>query len=113
MTDAAIDIFPDLEARADIAQNAIALAHVLGILAGIGHRVVHRGLDYADAVRVDGRVLTALERLTPLAPLHQPRNLAPIRVPVGSKPLQSIGRTRPSIHSTRVTTAPGASEVGL
>jgi acetate kinase len=48
-------------------------------LVGIGHRVVHGGLDYAEPVRIDGDVLASLEKLIPLAPLHQPHNLAPIR----------------------------------
>lgn len=48
-------------------------------LAGVGHRVVHGGLEYAQPVRVDPRVLVALEKYVPLAPLHQPHNLAPIR----------------------------------
>ena len=48
-------------------------------LAAVGHRVVHGGADYAAPVRVDAEVLAKLERLVPLAPLHQPHNLAPIR----------------------------------
>src|SRR5262245_43491368 len=47
-------------------------------LVGVGHRVVHGGLEYAAPVRVDGGVLKALEQLVPLAPLHQPHNLSPI-----------------------------------
>jgi acetate kinase len=49
-------------------------------LAGVGHRVVHGGLDYTQPVRLDARVLRALEQFVPLAPLHQPHNLAPIRL---------------------------------
>ncbi len=49
-------------------------------LAAVGHRVVHGGADYATPVRIDDAVLAALERLVPLAPLHQPHNLAPIRI---------------------------------
>jgi acetate kinase len=45
----------------------------------VGHRVVHGGPDYSAPVRVDGKVLADLERFVPLAPLHQPNNLAPIR----------------------------------
>ena len=45
----------------------------------IGHRVVHGGPDYDRPVRVDAEVLRRLERYIPLAPLHQPYNLAPIR----------------------------------
>jgi acetate kinase len=47
-------------------------------LIGVGHRVVHGGPEYAEPVRVDRGVLEALERLVPLAPLHQPHNLSPI-----------------------------------
>jgi acetate kinase len=48
-------------------------------LVGVGHRVVHGGLEYRRPVRVDKKVLAALEKYVPLAPLHQPHNLAPIR----------------------------------
>ena len=48
-------------------------------LEAVGHRVVHGGPEYAPPVRVDRDVLAALEKLVPLAPLHQPHNLAPIR----------------------------------
>jgi len=48
-------------------------------LAAAGHRVVHGGTEYAAPVRVDQEVLAALTKLEPLAPLHQPHNLAPIR----------------------------------
>ncbi len=47
-------------------------------LAGMGHRIAHGGLKYFEPVRVDAEVLAELERLVPLAPLHQPNNLAPI-----------------------------------
>ena len=46
----------------------------------VGHRVVHGGPQYDRPVRVDGDVLANLERYVSLAPLHQPNNLAPIRV---------------------------------
>jgi acetate kinase len=48
-------------------------------LVGVGHRVVHGGLEYSQPVRVDASILAALEKYIPLAPLHQPHNLAPIR----------------------------------
>jgi acetate kinase len=51
-----------------------------GRLVGVGHRVVHGGVEYAQPVRVGPTVLAALEKLVPLAPLHQPHNLAPIRL---------------------------------
>jgi acetate kinase len=48
-------------------------------LVGAGHRVVHGGLEYSQPARTSERVLNALEKYIPLAPLHQPHNLAPIR----------------------------------
>jgi acetate kinase len=47
-------------------------------LAGIGHRVAHGGLEYTQPVRADAKVVEALRKFVPLAPLHQPNNLAPI-----------------------------------
>jgi acetate kinase len=49
-------------------------------LVGVGHRVVHGGLEYTQPVRLNADVLAALEKFVPLAPLHQPHNLAPIRL---------------------------------
>ena len=46
---------------------------------GIGHRVVHGGMKYAAPIRMDRAALASLSELIPLAPLHQPHNLAPIR----------------------------------
>ncbi len=45
----------------------------------VGHRVVHGGPDLREATVLDDRVVAAIEALTPLAPLHQPRALAGIR----------------------------------
>jgi len=52
----------------------------------IGHRVVHGGPDYSEPIAVDAQVLEKLERLSPLAPLHQPNNLAPIRIALERQP---------------------------
>jgi acetate kinase len=49
-------------------------------LAAIGHRVVHGGGDFSGPVLVDDAIVQALEALVPLAPLHQPHNLEPIRI---------------------------------
>ncbi len=66
-----------------------ALAHLLDWLrsaqgpdakvAAVGHRVVHGGTDFAAPVRVDAGIVEQLQRYVPLAPLHQPHNLAPMR----------------------------------
>ncbi|ADZ72092.1 acetate/propionate family kinase [Polymorphum gilvum] len=44
----------------------------------VGHRVVHGGVDYAEPVVLDDAILAHLKRFNPLAPLHQPHNLAGI-----------------------------------
>lgn len=48
-------------------------------IAGIGHRVVHGGSTFDGPVLLDAPALAAIERLTPLAPLHQPQSVAVIR----------------------------------
>ncbi len=55
-----------------------ALADI-ATLDGIGHRVVHGGEHFSAPVRIDQRVVAAIEELIPLAPLHNPANLIGIR----------------------------------
>jgi acetate kinase len=55
-------------------------------LKSIGHRVVHGGLKYAQPVRMDRAVVQELEQFIPLAPLHQPHNLTPIRLMLERQP---------------------------
>ncbi len=55
-------------------------------LLGVGHRVVHGGLDYTQPVRLNAEVLVKLEQLIPLVPLHQPHNLAPVRLLLERRP---------------------------
>lgn len=47
-------------------------------ISAVGHRVVHGGLQFSSPVQIEPDVLRALEDLSPLAPLHQPHNLAGI-----------------------------------
>ena len=49
-------------------------------LAVLGHRVVHGGARHSKPARVTSELLNELEALVPLAPLHEPHNLAPIRM---------------------------------
>lgn len=49
-------------------------------LRAIGHRVVHGGPEYDQPVLIDADVLARLTALEHLAPLHQPNNLAPMRL---------------------------------
>ncbi|KAB8164589.1 acetate/propionate family kinase [Streptomyces sp. 3MP-14] len=55
-------------------------------LAAIGHRVVHGGRTFTEPTVVDERVLAEIERLVPLAPLHNPANLAGIRTALAINP---------------------------
>jgi acetate kinase len=48
-------------------------------ISAIGHRVVHGGEKFTSAVVIDDRVLEELDALAPLAPLHNPLNVAGIR----------------------------------
>ena len=49
-------------------------------IVGVGHRVVHGGLEFMAPTVVDAGILERLQRYVPLAPLHQPHNLAAIRL---------------------------------
>jgi acetate kinase len=55
-------------------------------LAALGHRVVHGGLHHSRPARVTAELLTELEALVPLAPLHEPHNLAPIEMAMSLNP---------------------------
>jgi acetate kinase len=55
-------------------------------VAAVGHRVVHGGTKYALPTRIDRSVIADLGELVPLAPLHQPHNLAPIETIADAAP---------------------------
>lgn len=50
-----------------------------GEIGAIGHRIVHGGPRLTDSVRIDDDVLTYLDSIEDLAPLHNPRAVAGIR----------------------------------
>jgi acetate kinase len=87
-----------------------ALAHVLDFvgdrlagleLAAVGHRVVHGGPHNSQPVRVTPEVLASLEQLVGLAPLHQPHNLAPIRLLLERRPgLPQVACFDTAFHAT-------------
>jgi acetate kinase len=52
----------------------------------VGHRVVHGGVDFAAPIVVDEKVLAKLRQLIPLAPLHQPHNIAGIEAALKAFP---------------------------
>jgi acetate kinase len=49
-------------------------------LMAVGHRVVHGGVMFTEPTVIDERVIRQLESLIPLAPLHQPHNILPIKI---------------------------------
>lgn len=55
-------------------------------IVGVGHRVVHGGSVYEAPVVIDDRILADLVGFTPLAPLHQPHNLAGVRAAMAAFP---------------------------
>ncbi len=55
-------------------------------VAGVGHRVVHGGVDYAQPQLLDEATLSKLAALSPLAPLHQPHNLNAVRAAIEAFP---------------------------
>lgn len=71
-------------------------------LVAVGHRVVHGGSGFTAPVQVTEHVLDTLANLTPLAPLHQPHNLAPIRAILGLRPdLPQVACFDTAFHHTQ------------
>ncbi|MGP3972664.1 acetate kinase [Streptomyces sp. 8N114] len=92
----------------DAALKAIAdelAADGLGLdspdLAAIGHRVVHGGLKLTEPTVVDDAVLKEIERLVPVAPLHNPANITGIRTAQRLRPdLPQVAVFDTAFHST-------------
>lgn len=71
-------------------------------LAAVGHRVVHGGINYAAPVRLTSEIVGHLEKLIPLAPLHQPHNLTPIRLLMTNRPeLPQVACFDTAFHRTQ------------
>jgi acetate kinase len=66
--------------------TAAALARMSRPFEAVGHRVVHGGSTFCEGVRLDGAVVDAIERLIPLAPLHNARAIEVIRAAGGAFP---------------------------
>lgn len=87
-----------------------ALAHLLGALPpfldghrlmAVGHRIVHGGARFHEPVRLNHGMLEQLARLIPLAPLHQPHNLAPVRALARLMPdLPQVGCFDTAFHAS-------------
>ncbi|WP_338895999.1 acetate kinase [Streptomyces sp. TG1A-60] len=70
-------------------------------LAAIGHRVVHGGQSFTHPTVVDDAVLAEIERLIPVAPLHNPANLTGIRTARALRPdLPQVAVFDTAFHTT-------------
>jgi len=70
-------------------------------LGAVGHRVVHGGEKFSEPVIVDKEVLKEIEKLIPLAPLHNPANLQGIKVMMEQAPsVKQIVVFDTAFHST-------------
>ncbi|MGW7049157.1 acetate kinase [Streptomyces avermitilis] len=70
-------------------------------LAAIGHRVVHGGRSFTEPTVIDGDVLAEIERLIPVAPLHNPANLTGIRTAMALRPdLPQVAVFDTAFHTT-------------
>jgi acetate kinase len=71
-------------------------------LRAVGHRVVHGGMHFARPVIVNEAILVQLQRLIPLAPLHQPHNLAAISALMDLRPgLPQVACFDTAFHRTQ------------
>jgi acetate kinase len=77
-------------------------------IVAVGHRIVHGGPDYAEPIRIDDATLAKLKALIPLAPLHQPHNIAGVEAAMKAFPSTpqvacfdtAFHRTHPFINDT-------------
>ncbi|GAA0474647.1 acetate kinase [Streptomyces sp. NPDC046215] len=101
------------ETEAPIADHEAALRAVarelaedgLGLdspeLAAIGHRVVHGGLKFTEPTVITEEVVAEIERLVPVAPLHNPANITGIRTAQGLRPdLPQVAVFDTAFHTT-------------
>ncbi|PNG26763.1 acetate/propionate family kinase [Methylocella silvestris] len=68
----------------------------------VAHRIVHGGAEFSGPIRLTAEALANLERLTPLAPLHQPHNLAPVRTLFSIAPqISQVGCFDTGFHASQ------------
>ena len=83
--------------------TALARAQLAGsTVKGIGHRVVHGGSEFTAPVVITDDIIARLEKLSPLAPLHQPHNLSPIKAMAETAPqLPQVACFDTAFHQTQ------------
>jgi acetate kinase len=77
---------PDAAAAISVVADWLRRTQSTLTLVAVGHRVVHGGPEFDQPVIIDETILKTLEQYAPLAPLHQPSNLAPIRSLLARRP---------------------------
>ncbi len=71
-------------------------------IVAVGHRVVHGGRNLGQPMRVSSKLLDELDSLIPLAPLHQPHNLAPMRILARNFPdMEQVACFDTAFHSSQ------------
>ena len=95
----------------EVASHAQALQEIATLLrsrfpgvglAGVGHRVVHGGPHYSAPLLITPHAMATLETFVPLAPLHQPHNLAAIRAVQAVQPdLPQVACFDTAFHRTQ------------
>jgi acetate kinase len=89
------------EAQVDRGELDAALRDGLSDADVVGHRIVHGGERFRDAVLLDDSVLAALAELTMLAPIHQPKSLAAVRAVSEALPdVPAVGCFDTAFHAT-------------
>ena len=95
----------DLSDPDDFPAAAVALAREardrLGDVVTVAHRIVHGGDRFLRPARLTPETMAALEALAPLAPIHQPANLAPARAVAAALPdLLQVGVFDTAFHAS-------------
>ncbi|CUH40887.1 Acetate kinase [Jannaschia seosinensis] len=92
----------DHDAATDLVLNALReRGHPADALTAAAHRVVHGGAAFGGTVRVTPDVIAGIEAQVPLAPLHNPHNLAPIRALAARAPdLPQVASFDTAFHAT-------------
>ncbi|PZS07931.1 MAG: acetate/propionate family kinase [Solirubrobacterales bacterium] len=92
-------------------EQVAAAVDELGPVDAVGHRIVHGGERYVEAVRISADVLSGLRELVDLAPLHQAKSLAALEAVLSARPgCPAVACFDTAFHAT---ISPGAATYAL
>ena len=104
-------ILDERRSTTEIGNHAQALQEIAALLGsrfvgtelvGVGHRVVHGGPEYSAPLLITPQAMQELAAFVPLAPLHQPHNLAAIRAVEQARPgLPQVACFDTAFHRTQ------------